>query len=384
MSELLMQYTSVRQDTIALCTGLQAEDYVPQSALFTSPPKWHLAHTSWFFEEMILKRHLQGYREYDPDFGFLFNSYYQTIGNRANRAERGLITRPSVASVYSYRQHVDEAMQRLLTRKVDGAVAQLVILGLNHEQQHQELLLSDLKYTFSLNPIHPVYDENKYLVASQNTGSKEFVAIAAGVYEIGYGGDGFCFDNELGRHKTYVPDFSICNHLVTNAEFMEFIAAGGYRDFRFWLDEGWAWVQEQQACCPLYWQKREDTWFQYSLAGLQPIHPQDILAHISFYEAHAYATWRGMRLPTEQEWEIASQHLNWGDRWEWTYSAYMPYPGFAIASGAVGEYNGKFMINQMVLRGASVATPKGHSRTSYRNFFHPQARWQFSGIRLAK
>lgn len=384
MSNLLQQFTEVRNYTVALCEPLQTEDYIPQSASFTSPPKWHLAHTTWFFEEMILKKHLEEYEEHHPDFGFLFNSYYQSIGKRANRAERGLITRPTVNEVYTYREYVDEGMKKLLSKNISREVENLVILGLNHEQQHQELLLTDLKYTLSLNPIYPIYHSSTCLVACGNENEHEYLKIPGGIYEIGYEGKNFCFDNELSRHKTYIDDFSISNHLVTNGAYIEFIKAGGYNDFKYWLDEGWAWVKTQESKCPLYWVNRAGKWHNFTLAGLKPINEEDILCHVNFYEAQAYATWRGLRLPTEQEWEIAAPQLNWGARWEWTSSAYMPYPGFAVDKGALGEYNGKFMVNQIVLRGASAATSPGHSRPSYRNFFHPQYQWQLSGIRLAK
>ena len=274
-------------------------------------------------------------------------------------------------------------MQKLLSGAIAPDLENLVILGINHEQQHQELLLTDLKYAFALNPIGPVYQADANLVAAHNT-SNGWLQMSEGLYEIGYAGDNFCFDNELGRHKQHLVDYEISRALVTNGEFLEFVQSGGYSDFRHWLDDGWSWVCEYQVKCPLYWRQIDGVWHQYTLAGLQPLDLDAILGHISFYEANAFACWAGKRLPSEFEWEAAANQLDWGKRWEWTGSAYLPFPGFRISEGAVGEYNGKFMINQMVLRGSSVATPSGHSRTSYRNFFHPHLQWQYSGIRLAR
>ncbi len=383
MQDLITEFNKTRKRSVLLSQPLYKEDFIPQPVDFVSPPKWHLAHNTWFFEEMILKKFVKDYKEFDANFCFLFNSYYQSIGKRSQRNHRGLITRPGVEEVMAYRKYVDEAMNELLSGEDNPEVNELVILGINHEQQHQELFMTDLKYILSCNPIHPVYDTHFNLVNDENT-EEGWVTVPEGIYEIGAEGEGFKFDNEYGRHKVYLQDFAISKSLVTNAEYIEFINAGGYDDFRFWLDEGWSWRQENAISQPLYWQKKDGKWFYYTLAGLQPVNPKAILSHISFYEAQAYATWRGMRLPTEHEWEAASRQLEWGKRWEWTYSAYLPYPGFSIAEGAVGEYNGKFMINQMVLRGASVATAEGHSRNTYRNFFHPHYQWQYSGIRLAK
>lgn len=376
-------YKTVRNRTAQICAPLETEDYVPQPVPFTSPPKWHLAHTTWFFEEMILKKHVNNYKEFHSDFGFLFNSYYNTIGKRTVRADRGNITRPGVQQVYTYRRHVDEAIANLLSDNSSGELHDLIQLGLNHEQQHQELLITDLKYALGHNPIFPVYQENSEMVNDVNEQSG-WTTIDEGVYDIGFNGDGFFFDNELGNHKTYIHKFSIANALVTNGEFLEFIEDGGYQNFQFWLDEGWHWVNQNEIESPLYWHKIDGDWWHYTLAGLQKVNPETILSHISFYEANAYAAWKGMRLPTEFEWEVAADKLNWGKRWEWTGSAYLPYPNFKISEGALGEYNGKFMVNQMVLRGGSVATAKGHSRKTYRNFFHPHFQWQFSGIRLVK
>lgn len=383
MRDLLPLFLTTRLHTVELCAPLQIEDYIPQPVDFASPPKWHLAHSTWFFEEMILKKFSTNYQIFHPDFCFLFNSYYQTIGERAIRNQRGLITRPSVEEVYQYRKYVDHKMEALLQEPENQEIRELVILGVHHEQQHQELLITDLKHTFYFNPIFPVYKEDFDLINQPNE-ETGWISMEKGLYSIGFQGEGFHFDNEIGRHQVYLNGFKISKALVTNAEFIEFIEAGGYQNFKYWLDEGWSWVEENKITAPLYWQKKDDAWYQYTLGGLKPVQPEKILAHISFYEAHAFANWKGYRLPTEFEWEAASALFKWGKRWEWTYSAYLPYPKFEIAEGAVGEYNGKFMISQMVLRGASTATPKGHERPTYRNFFHPKHRWQLTGIRLAK
>lgn len=380
---LTEQYNAVRQKTIELCQPLKTEDYVPQPVPYVSPPKWHIAHVTWFFEEMVLKQFMDGYKEYHPDFCYLFNSYYNTVGKRTLRAERGNITRPGVDEVFAYRKYVDEHMNKYLSAEIPDKVKELLQLGLNHEQQHQELFITDLKYSLGHNPTFPVYTKDFNLLQDHNT-QTGFAHVDEGVYEIGFDGEGFCYDNELGKHKVYLHSFDISKALVTNGEYIEFIKTGGYEQFNYWLDEGWAWVNENKIQSPLHWHNIDRVWYYYTLAGLQKVDPDAILGHVSFYEANAYATWKGMRLPTEFEWEIASEQLDWGKRWEWTNSAYLPYPGFSIASGAVGEYNGKFMINQMVLRGASVATSGLHSRKTYRNFFHPHFQWQFSGIRLVK
>ena len=379
---LLDTYNHIRKRTEEICNPLNTEDYIPQPVNFVSPPKWHLAHTSWFFEEFILKKHLPDYKVFDEDFCFLFNSYYNNVGERTFRAERGNITRPTVAQVYEYRAYIDMHMQLLLQLK-DPQVHELVELGLNHEQQHQELLITDLKYILSGNPLFPVYDEDVEW-ENQKDSATGFTSFNEGVYEIGFNDESFSFDNEHGRHKVYLEEFEIANALVTNKEFMEFMDAGGYSNFNFWLNEGWAWVNQNNINTPLYWHKINGQWKQFTLAGLQDIDPDAVVTHISFYEASAYAEWKKMRLPTEFEWEAAAHKLEWGKRWEWTNSAYLPYPRFKKPEGAIGEYNGKFMINQMVLRGASCATADNHSRITYRNFFHPDERWQFTGIRLVK
>ncbi|HEX8197631.1 MAG TPA: ergothioneine biosynthesis protein EgtB [Pyrinomonadaceae bacterium] len=381
-------YFSVRKHSEAICAPLETEDYIPQPIVDVSPPKWNIAHTTWFFEEMILKKFVEGYSEFNPDFGFLFNSYYNSLGERTARNNRGDLPRPTVREVYQYRKYVDKRMLELLRQDLTEEIKDLIVLGLNHEQQHQELLLTDLKYIFSCNPLFPVYRENFYPEETGEIHPSEtnvYINIPAGIYEIGFeGNDGFSFDNEHARHKVYLGDFAVRKNLVTNGEFLEFIADGGYRNFNLWHSEGWDWVNQNQIQSPLYWREIDGEWFQFTLGGLRRVLPQNPVCHVSFYEAFAFAEWKGLRLPTEYEWEAASERFDWGLRWEWTHSAYLPYPNFRKPAGAVGEYNGKFMINQMVLRGASAATPENHSRRTYRNFFHPHLRWQFTGIRLAK
>ena len=382
-------YASVRRRTEELCEPLEIEDYIPQPIVDVSPAKWNIAHATWFFEEMVLKRFAPDYKVFDPSFGFLFNSYYNSIGERTARDHRGDLSRPTVKQVFEYRKHVDERMVELLknipqSKAEVSPLKDLVILGLNHEQQHQELFITDLKYTFSINPLFPAYRDGFAPEELIGQGGGEFVDIEAGIYEVGYTGEGFCFDNELARHRVFLEDFSISDRLVTSGEFLEFVKDGGYRDHRLWHSEGWDWVNRENVTSPLYWQDREGEWHHFTLGGLRELPMDAPVSHVSYYEAAAFAEWKGMRLPTEFEWEAANEKFNWGLRWEWTNSAYLPYPGFAKPEGAVGEYNGKFMINQMVLRGASVATPEGHSRPTYRNFFHPHLRWQFAGIRLAR
>ncbi len=397
-SDLIARYSEVREYTENLCEPLETEDYVPQPIVDVSPTKWHIAHTTWFFEEMILKSFAADYQVFDPEFGFLFNSYYNSIGDRTPRDRRGAVSRPTVEQVFSYRRYVDHGIREFLllayhvhSRRPENVplkeIEDMVILGLNHEQQHQELILTDLKYTFSLNPTFPVYREGAAMVELPEqpaSAGGQFVDVESGIYEIGFDGHGFCFDNELARHRVFLEDFSIRKHLVTNREYLEFIEDGGYRNANLWHSDGWDWVNANGIDKPLYWIERDGELFNYTLAGLRKISMEAPVCHVSFYEAASYAEWKGLRLPTEFEWEAASLKFNWGLRWEWTNSAYLPYPGFRKSAGAVGEYNGKFMINQMVLRGASVATPPGHNRKTYRNFFQPHLRWQFTGIRLAK
>jgi len=376
-------YLAVRSYTEKLCEPLEIEDYVPQPVVDVSPPKWNIAHTTWFFEEMILKNFSQDYKVFDESFRFLFNSYYNSVGERTLRDHRGDLSRPTVKRIFEYRKYVDEKMYEFLDGDLAQDVRDLVILGLNHEQQHQELFLTDLKYIFGVNPLFPVYRNDFLPIEVTESEQGDFIEINGGTFDIGFDGGGFCFDNELALHKVFLNDFSICERLVSNREYTEFIEDGGYGDFRLWHSEGWDWVRQNGIEKPLYWHDLNGELVQYTYAGLRKIWPNAPVCHISFYEASAFAEWKGCRLPTEFEWEAASGRFRWGLRWEWTNSAYLPYPGFKKAAGAVGEYNGKFMINQMVLRGGSVVTPPGHSRKTYRNFFHPHLRWQFTGIRLA-
>lgn len=377
------KYKVIRQQTIIFCQHLQSEDFAIQVVKFASPAKWHLAHTTWFFETFILIPNLKNYTIFNTYFNFLFNSYYNNVGDRILQNNRGNMSRPSTDEIFSYRKYVDEKMQDFLINTSEKAVLDLVVLGLNHEQQHQELLITDVKYMLGHNPLFPTFHQDYNLVSDANS-QNESLKITEGVYEIGYQGDDFCYDNELGVHKVYLPNFEINKNLVTNGEYLEFMEAGGYSDFNLWLDDGWSWVNENSINAPMYWHKIKEEWHYYTLAGLQKVDKNAILSHINYYEANAFAEWKEMRLPTEFEWEVASQKFDWGKRWEWTNSAYLAYPDFKKENGAVGEYNGKFMSNRMVLRGASVATSKNHSRNTYRNFFNPSERWQFTGIRLAK
>jgi ergothioneine biosynthesis protein EgtB len=364
---------------------LEIEDYVVQPIVDVSPPKWHLGHTTWFFETFILEPNFPDYQVFDAQYNYVFNSYYETIGARVIRTDRGNLSRPSVSDIYKYRKYVDEQMDSFLQSEfLKEEIKPLLELGLNHEQQHQELLLTDIKYILGHNPLFPAYKKEVAISKKEYSGNIEMIQFSEGVYEIGFEGEGFCFDNELGRHKVYLNDFEIANRLVSNQEYLEFIEAGGYEDFRHWHAEGWDWVKQNEAKSPLYWHLIDGKWMDYTLNGLQELDLNDAVCHINFYEASAFASWKGMRLPTEAEWEVASNHFDWGSRWEWTNSAYLPYPEFKKEAGAVGEYNGKFMVNQMVLRGASDATPSGHSRNTYRNFFQTGLKWQFTGIRLAQ
>ncbi|WP_317172502.1 ergothioneine biosynthesis protein EgtB [Olleya marilimosa] len=380
---IVTHFKQVRAQTVLFCSHLNVEDYSIQVVAFASPPKWHLAHTTWFFEEFILKPFLTNYKEFNDNYSFLFNSYYNTLGSRILQSNRGNMSRPVTSEVLDYRSYVDEHVLKLLAQNSNKELTDLITLGLNHEQQHQELLVTDVKYMFGHNPLFPVYKKDENLLKNHNQ-SKETFQIKEGVYEIGYKGNDFCYDNELGVHKVFIADFEINNFLVTNGDYIAFMEAGGYSDFNLWLDEGWSWVNKNQVNAPLYWYKIDQEWHYYTLAGLQLVDKNAILGHINFYEANAYAEWKRMRLPTEFEWEVASKNLDLGKRWEWTASAYLPYPNFEKANGAVGEYNGKFMSNKMVLRGASVATSQNHSRNTYRNFFSPLERWQYTGIRLVK
>ena len=401
---LSSRYAAVRAATEALAAPLSAEDQQVQSMPDVSPTKWHLAHTTWFFETFLLGPELQGYEPFDPAFHYLFNSYYEAEGPRQPRPERGLITRPSLERVLAYRAHVDAGMARLLASGSAGRVADLVELGLNHEQQHQELILMDIKHVLSRNPLKPAYHAAP-AAASREPAPLRWQAFPAGLRQIGHGGDGFAFDNERPRHRVYLEAFEIADRLTTCGEYLGFIEDGGYRRPELWLSDGWAMVQAEGWTAPLYWSGGEDGWRMFSLHGERPVDPAEPVCHLSHYEADAYARWAAARLPTEAEWETAAgssaledsgglhpspdaggeglRQLG-GQVWQWTASAYLPYPRFRTAPGAVGEYNGKFMSGQMALRGSACVTPPGHARITYRNFFPPQARWAFAGVRLAR
>jgi len=379
-------YHVIRSHTEHLTAALSAEDQCVQSMPDASPAKWHRAHTTWFFEEFVLRPHLPGYRGFDPDFRYLFNSYYEAVGPRHPRPFRGLLTRPSGARVDAYRAHVDAAMERLLRDPPEAAVA-LIDLGLQHEQQHQELLLTDMLHAFAQNPLSPVVLPDWREPAGAE-GQTRFIAFEGGMTHIGHDGRGFCFDNEAPRHRAVLEPFEIADRLVRNRDWLEFLADGGYRTAPLWMSDGWAQARAQGWDAPLYWESRDGAWMQMGPGGLAPLEPDAPVRHVCWYEADAYARWAGARLPTEVEWETATGHKalheQTGHVWQWTESAYRPYPGFRAAPGAVGEYNGKFMIGQMILRGGSLATPPGHTRPTYRNFFHPDKRWQFTGLRLAR
>jgi ergothioneine biosynthesis protein EgtB len=380
----LEHYKQIRKHSERICKPLEIEDYVVQPIVDVSPPKWHLGHTTWFFETFILQPFHDAYQVYNPEYNYVFNSYYETIGNRVIRTDRGNLSRPSVSDVYAYRKSVDRAMIRFLKKPLSDEVKELLLLGFNHEQQHQELLLTDIKYILGNNPLFPVYQRGKKNHVELNTDIAEMISIKEGIYEIGYSGSGFCFDNELGRHKVYLQDFSISSELIDNEAYLEFIQDGGYTNFAHWHADGWDWLKSNHIKAPMYWYLIDGIWHTYTLEGLKTLDLKSPVTHISYYEAYAFASWSKMRLPTESEWEVAAREFKWGQRWEWTESAYLPYPGFSKAAGAIGEYNGKFMVNQKILRGASEATPEGHSRITYRNFFQPHLRWQFTGIRLAQ
>jgi ergothioneine biosynthesis protein EgtB len=406
---LAEHYQQVRHVSEQLCQPLVTEDYGIQSMADVSPPKWHLAHTTWFFETLLLVPNLPGYEVFHPKFGYLFNSYYESIGERHPRPQRGLLSRPTVEEVYRYRAHVDQAMHVLLTEQAGHPTLEsLTLLGIHHEQQHQELLITDIKHILSLNPLRPAYRSDLLALDAKPAARKEqWLDYPGGLYEIGYAGEDFAFDNEGPRHPVYLQDYWLASRLVTNGEYLEFIQAKGYQKPEYWLSEGWATVQAEHWQAPLYWEQLDGAWSVMTLGGLRPLNEQEPVCHVSFYEADAFARWAGKRLPNEAEWEIAAAQVPtqgnflesgqlhpipamgltrpdqlFGDVWEWTQSAYLPYPGFQPAPGAVAEYNGKFMCNQMVLRGGSCATSLSHIRTSYRNFFPPSTRWQFSGIRL--
>jgi ergothioneine biosynthesis protein EgtB len=405
---LAARYAAVRHATEALTEGLTAEDCQLQSMDDASPVKWHLAHTAWFFETFVLERFCTAHKPFDPAYRVLFNSYYVGVGARHPRPQRGLLSRPSLQQVFAYRHAVDDRVRALLERGAPERAKAFVELGLHHEQQHQELIITDLKHHFGCSPLAPAY-RSAPAAPPARAPAPGFVAFEGGSVEIGHAGDGFAFDNELPRHAVLLKPFELSSRLVTCGEYLAFIDDGGYERPELWLSDGWDLRERAAWRAPLYWRRDDGRWRQFTLHGLVEVQPDTPVCHVSYYEADAYARWAGARLPVEAEWEhAAQQHPHafgslleeqrfhpapagpwapaqlFGDCWEWTASAYLPYPGFAPAPGAVGEYNGKFMINQMVLRGGSCATPRTHLRASYRNFFPPAARWQFSGIRLAR
>jgi len=409
---LTQQFREVRNLSLALTEGLSAEDQVVQSMPDASPTKWHLAHTTWFFEQFVLAPNDPQYELFHPRFAYLFNSYYENVGERHARPRRGMLTRPGLPQVQAYRAHVDIAMADFLARVDAGtraALAPLITLGLHHEQQHQELLLTDLLHAFSCNPLYPAYRQPRPAPAPAPAGA-DWLEYPGGIREVGHAGAGFAFDCEGPRHEVLLRPYRLARCPVSNGDWKAFMADDGYRRATLWLSDGWAQGQAEDWQAPFYWREVDGEWRQMSLAGLQPIDDDAPVCHVSFYEAEAFARWAGKRLPSEQEWEAAAQALPvagntlgsgllrpvaagragdglqqaFGDVWEWTQSPYVPYPGFRAAAGAVGEYNGKFMCNQMVLRGGSCATPDGHLRASYRNFFYPHQRWQFTGLRLAE
>jgi ergothioneine biosynthesis protein EgtB len=409
---LLETYRAVRQKTEDLCRPLAVEDYVVQTMADVSPTKWHIAHTSWFFETFVLSSGFPGYHSPRSEYRFLFNSYYNTVGPMYYRPERGFLTRPSVHEVYGYREHVDRHMEEFLSQGDPDKIRELapiIVLGLNHAQQHQELILTDIKHVLSRNPMYPAYLELK-VSPERQVPPLDWVAFPEGLQHIGHEGDEFAFDNETPRHRVFVEAFGMGNRLVTNGEYLEFMEDGGYERPDLWLSDGWYQVRENRWHGPLYWIREDGVWHEFTLGGLRKVNTSEPVCHVSYYEADAYARWVGKRLPTEAEWEVVAQAVPVagnlletnslhpvslaeapggvpaqlvGDVWEWTRSGYEPYPGYAPAEGALGEYNGKFMSAQMVLRGGSCVTPESHIRKTYRNFFPPHSRWQFMGIRLA-
>jgi len=411
---LVKRYQQVRQLTEQLCQPLETEDYVIQAMPDVSPPKWHLAHTSWFFETFVLSAACPDYRALHAAYAYLFNSYYVAAGERYARPNRGILSRPTVEEVYRYRAYVDQHMTAFLEAlhgEQFDTWAPIVELGLHHEQQHQELLLTDLKYNFACNPLRPTYVRREHPPRPQRVSALQWLSLPEGVYRIGHDGQGFAFDNESPPHRSFVEPFQLASRLITNGEYLAFMADGGYARPELWLSMGWDTVQREGWKAPLYWEQQDGTWWMMTLAGMQPVQEAEPVCHVSYYEAEAYARWAKARLPTEVEWEVAARPLPiagnfveqrtfhpmpidqtdvgplaqmFGDVWEWTQSHYSPYPGYTAPPGALGEYNGKFMANQFVLRGGSCATSVSHIRPTYRNFFPADARWQFMGIRLAR
>jgi len=418
---LIDAFVTMRAQTERLCEPLETEDYVVQTNSDVSPPKWHLAHTSWFFENFVLEPNQAGYERFHPMYHYLFNSYYNLAGKYHPRVKRGILSRPTVGEIYNFRAHVTGRTVDLMEHANEETLqdlGEIVTLGINHEQQHQELLVTDIKHILWCNPLEPVYRDRPE-VATQAPDRVGWLEFAGGVHQIGFAGEGFHFDNELPRHSVYLNDYRIANRLVTNAEYLEFMNDGGYKRPELWLSDGWYTLSEQSWEAPMYWEERDGDWWNFTLAGMRKVDPNEPVVHVSHYEADAFARWAGKRLPTEPEWEhavngiahegnfvdseryhpapaapaaadapsirIADASMQfYGDVWEWTGSAYLPYPGFEPLPGAVGEYNGKFMSSQMVLRGGSCATPQNHIRGTYRNFFQPSLRWQFMGLRLAE
>ncbi len=420
---LIECYRRVRDFTARLFRNLQPEDYVVQSMPDVSPTKWHLAHTSWFFETFVVKVWMPRYRSEVPQYAYLFNSYYNAAGDMHRRDLRGLISRPTVAETYRFRDSIDECVTKLIEEADEALLAEIepiLILGLHHEQQHQELLVTDIKHIFAQNPLYPVFAEAAQNTRAPSVAPQHFVEFDEATVLIGYDGTDFSYDNEGPRHRALVPAFSLSNRLITNGEYLAFMEAGGYTRPDYWLSLGWTTINEQRWRAPLYWVERDGRWWNFTLSGFRPVDETEPVTHVSYFEADAYANWDGARLPTEFEWERAASGMPiggnfvdderfhpapvaangdgppsgragtdaiqqmFGDVWEWTRSAYLPYPGYRAGPGALGEYNGKFMCNQMVLRGGSCATSRDHIRPSYRNFFQPEKRWQFTGIRLAR
>jgi ergothioneine biosynthesis protein EgtB len=409
--KLTKHFNEIRNLTVELCSPLKTEDYTMQPIGDVSPPKWHLGHTTWFFEVFILTEFKPGYRIFNEEFHYLFNSYYQNKGERILRANRGNLSRPETSEILKYREYVNSEIIELLESGYDrlDKILFLLELGINHEQQHQELFVTDIKYILGTNPLFPAYT-NYMPEPGAKAAEAKMLPVDEGVYEIGHDDDSFFYDNEKSPHKVFLHGFEGMNRLVTNGEYLEFIESGGYEDFNLWLSDGWDWINENNVKSPLYWHKIDGKWNNYTLNGLREINPEEPVTHISYYEADAYAHWKGMRLLTEFEWEVFAKKYSpefsgkenfldtkgfhpevetepgiiAGNTWEWTGSAYLPYPRYRKDEGALGEYNAKFMVNQMVLRGGSCATPASHYRHTYRNFFQPDKRWQFTGIRLGR